>query len=143
MSPARTASNEKVVALGSRSTEKLVTSRSGLPVPTKLGRMSPTGSLTVVANAGELMIIGSTARAMWIVFMGNPCSGAPPRADEWSAAPQWFKAEATAHGQHVRRATDAHMQRLQILCGQGGRDGTGSGWRRCPSCYRYGNRGPC
>src|SRR4051812_25391996 len=38
--------------------------------------------------------------------MGNPCCGAPPRADEWQAALHWFKAE-------VRRAN----RFARVLCG--------------------------
>src|SRR6478672_6454236 len=72
MSPARVAPNENVVAPASRLTAKLVTSRSGLPLPTKLGRMSPTASTTEAALAGEAAMMDKRATANGNLFMGVP-----------------------------------------------------------------------
>ena len=68
-----------VVAAEFRLTEKLVTSRSGLPVPTKLGSMSPTGSDTVAAaNAGEATSAEIRTAESLSVFIEEPLL-VPPR----------------------------------------------------------------
>src|SRR5438270_10209077 len=83
MSPARTAPSVNVVAAEFRLTEKLVTSRSGLPVPTKLGSMSPTGSDTVAdANAGEATSAEIRTAESLKVFIEKPLL-VPPLRRGW------------------------------------------------------------
>jgi hypothetical protein len=79
MSPASTAPNEKVVAAASRLTEKLVTSRSGVAVPTNVGRISPAGSDTVAATAGVPAKAATITSATLVVLIGLPLfKDAPP-----------------------------------------------------------------
>src|SRR5438270_6305686 len=91
MSPARTAPSVNVVAAGFRLTEKLVTSRSGLAVPTKLGSMSPTGSDTVaVANAGDAMSAEIKTAESLNVFIEEPLPSSPLCVGGCYHA-RWFK----------------------------------------------------
>src|SRR4051794_29868124 len=80
ISPARTAPSEKLVAVASRLTAKLVTSRSGLLVPVKLGRMSPAASTIEAARSGEPAIRASRATVNDIVFIELPLLWDAPRA---------------------------------------------------------------
>src|SRR5438270_11330810 len=106
MSPARTAPSVNVVAAEFRLTEKLVTSRSGLPVPTKLGSMSPTGSDTVAdANAGEAISAEIRTAESLSIFIEEPLL-VPPLWRGWLLPSSMVQKNLAGFGEARLTATE-------------------------------------